>query len=171
MSDETETIGRSGAGRAQPGKYLTFLLDRQEYGIEIMKVREIIGLMEITAVPRTPAFVKGVINLRGNVIPVMDLRAKFALPAVAATLETCIVVVEVRIEGEQANLGVIVDAVSEVLDIAAGEIEPPPAFGGGVHTDFLLGMAKVKDRVKLLLDIDRILQVDELVAIGEMSHE
>lgn len=143
------------------GKYLTFKLAEEEYGVEILKVREIIGVMEITAVPRMPAYMKGVINLRGTVIPVVDLRLKFELPEAAHTEQTCIIVVDVGRE-----IGIIVDTVSEVLDIEGRNIEPPPAMGGAVDTSFILGMGKVDDTVKILLDIDRVLTTDELDTVG-----
>lgn len=142
------------------GKYLTFALGREEYGLEILKVREIIGLMEITAVPRTPGYVKGVINLRGQVITVVDLRAKFTMPAVEKTDQTCIIVVEISLEGRKLNTGIIVDRVSEVLDIAGEKIEEPPSLGSDESSDFILGMGKIGDSVKILLDIDKVLTAD-----------
>lgn len=139
------------------GKYLTFVLSGEEYGIEILKVREIIGLMDITSVPRMPNFVDGVINLRGKVIPVIDLRTKFNIERVTKTSETCIIVVDVN--GHQ--MGVVVDKVSEVLDIPAQDIEDPPSLGITVDNSFILGMGKSKGRVKILLNIDRVLSQSE----------
>jgi len=153
------TIERQG-GKA--GKYLTFVLAGEEYGLEILKVREIIGIMPITAVPRTPEFVKGVINLRGKVIPVIDLRLKFGLPAAEQTDETCIIVVDVG----QMEMGVIVDRVSEVLDIAGEDIEDAPSFGAAVQTDFILGMGKSEDKVTILLDISKVLTAGESAAVA-----
>ncbi len=144
------------------GKYLTFVLAEEEYGLEILKVREIIGMMDITAVPRTPEFVKGVINLRGKVIPVVDLRRKFGLPSVEATEQTCIIVVHVG----QVEMGIVVDKVSEVLDIASEDIEPPPSFGVSVDTDFILGMGKAGNKVTILLDISRVLTGDEVASLA-----
>lgn len=144
------------------GKYLTFQLAGEEYGVEILKVREIIGLMDITCVPQTPEFVEGVINLRGRVIPVIDLRSKFGLPRTEYNDQTCIIVVDVGM-----MMGIIVDTVSEVHDIPASSIEPPPSFGGAVDTSFILGMGKVRDSVKILLDIDRVLTGAELVELAE----
>lgn len=144
------------------GKYLTFKLASEEYGIEILKVMEIIKLMEITSVPRTPEYVRGVINLRGKVIPVIDLRCKFGMETVEDTDETCIIVVSVRSMEEEVQMGILVDTVSEVLDIEGNEIEPAPRFGGAVATEFIMGMAKAKGVVKILLDIDRILTGQEL---------
>ncbi len=146
------------------GKYLTFMLDDEEYGLEILKVREIIGLMDITKVPQTPDFVEGVINLRGRVIPVIDLRTKFALDRATYDEQTCIIVVDVGM-----MMGIIVDTVQEVHDVATEQIEPPPQLGGSVGTDFILGMGKVKDDVKILLDIDKVLTSEELVELQQVA--
>lgn len=145
---------------AEGGKYLTFSLAAEEYGLEILKVREIIGIMDITSIPQMPPFVKGVINLRGKVIPVIDLRLKFGLPPTEYTEQTCIVVVDVG-----SLVGIIVDTVQEVLDIDAAQIDPPPPLGASVDTTFIMGMGKVKDDVKILLDIDRVLSADELATV------
>jgi len=145
-------------------KYLTFALGAEEYGVEILKVREIIGYMDITAVPQTPHYVKGVVNLRGQVIPVVDLRAKFGMETTEVTDETCIIVVEIAHETRTLSTGIVVDRVREVLDIPADAIEEPPAFDAGVNTDFILGMGKVGDSVKILLDIDKVLIREELAA-------
>ncbi|MCH7870687.1 MAG: purine-binding chemotaxis protein CheW [Planctomycetes bacterium] len=143
------------------GKYLTFKLSDEEYGVEILKVREINGIMKITAVPRVPEFVKGVINLRGNVIPVIDLRLKFGLEEIEHTEQTCIIVVNIGRE-----IGIIVDTVSEVLDIASEDIDPPPQMGGMTDTSFILGMGKVADAVKILLNIERVLDASEVTEIA-----
>ncbi|MBP8911604.1 MAG: purine-binding chemotaxis protein CheW [Phycisphaerae bacterium] len=143
--------------QSKEGKYLTFALAHEEYGLEILKVREIIGYIEVTAVPQTPHYVRGVINLRGQVIPVVDLRAKFGMETTEVTDETCIIVVEITLGGRKSNTGIVVDRVQEVLDIEADSIEEPPQFGASVNTDFILGMGKVGDSVKILLDIDRVL--------------
>ena len=145
---------------AKGGKYLTFALGREEYGLEILKVREIIGFMDVTAVPRTPAYVRGVINLRGQVISVIDLRTKFEMPVAEKTGETCIIVVEIRSSGRKLNTGIVVDRVCEVLDISGDRIEGPPSFGASLSTDFILGMGKIGDAVKILLDIDQVLDAD-----------
>jgi purine-binding chemotaxis protein CheW len=139
------------------GKYLTFALGREGYGLQILKVREIIGYMEITAVPRTPSHVKGVINLRGQVISVIDLRTKFGMESAEKTDETCIIVVETLQDGRKLNIGLIVDKVSEVLNIAEEAIEDPPELGSSVDAQFILGMGKIGNAVKILLDIDRVL--------------
>lgn len=152
------------------GKYLTFALGREEYGLEILKVREIIGYMDITAVPRTPGYVKGVINLRGQVISVVDLRAKFGMEAAAKTEETCIIVVEIRGQGgRKLSTGIIVDRVSEVLNIAGENIEEAPTFGTAVDTAFILGMGKIGQSVKILLDIDRVLTTEEAARLAEIG--
>jgi purine-binding chemotaxis protein CheW len=139
------------------GKYLTFALAQEQYGLEILKVREIIGYMQITAVPQTPAYVKGVINLRGQVIPVVDIRAKFGMQTMEVTEQTCIIVVEITHGTRKFDTGIIVDRVEEVLDIAGKDIEPAPQFGSSVDTSFILGMGKIGDSVKILLDIDKVL--------------
>ena len=141
------------------GKFLTFFLAGEEYGIEILKVQEIIGMMDITTVPRTPTFIRGVINLRGKVIPIVDLRLKFGMEAVEKTDETCIIVVRAR----GVEMGVVVDRVSEVLDIASDNIDEVPSFGAEVDTSYLLGIAKADSRVKLLLAIDRVLSSHEVI--------
>lgn len=145
---------------AKEGKYLTFALGHEEYGLEILGVREIIGLMDITAVPQVPEYVKGVINLRGKVIPVIDLRLKFRMPRIDYTNETCIIVLNVH----DALMGIVVDRVCEVLDIDGQNIEPAPGFGTRMSTDFILGMGKVGDKVKILLAIERVLTEDLVYA-------
>jgi len=145
------------------GKYLTFRLGQEEFGVQVLRVREIMGIQEITAVPQTPSYVKGVINLRGKVIPVMDLRLKFGLSEMEYTQRTCIIVAQ--IDGRAAGkmmIGVIVDAVSEVLTLQPSDIENTPDFGNGVATPYLLGMAKIKGKVKILLDIDMVLSAQEM---------
>jgi len=158
MTTATEKLEVVNAAvQSKEDKYLTFALGTEEYGLEIMKVREIIGYLEVTRVPQTPRYVKGVINLRGQVIPVIDLRVKFGMEAVETTDATCIIVVETSQNDRNVSVGVIVDRVSEVLDIAGEDIEEAPNFGGDVNTDFILGMAKVENSVKTLLDIDKVL--------------
>lgn len=144
------------------GKYLTFALAHEEYGLEILKVREIIGYMNITAVPQTPHHVKGVINLRGQVIPVVDLRSKFGMETAEITEESCIIVVEIAQGNCNFQTGIIVDHVQEVLDILGTDIEDTPQFGSSVNTDFILGMGKIGNTVKILLDIDKVLAGDNL---------
>lgn len=150
------------APTSKEGKYLTFALAHEEYGLEILKVREIIGYIDVTSVPQTPHYVKGVVNLRGQVIPVVDLRAKFGMETMEVTDQTCIIVVEIRQSSRTYSTGIVVDRVQEVLDIAGQDIEDAPQFGASVNTDFLLGMGKVQGTVKMLLDIDRVLAGDRL---------
>lgn len=152
---------------SREGKYLTFSLGDEEYGIGILKIKEIIGMMPITSVPQTPEFVKGVINLRGKVIPVIDLRLRFEMKPMEYTDRTCIIVVE--IEGESGNvlIGNVVDSVSEVLNIKNEDIEDPPTFGTKLNTESILGMAKLEGGVKILLDIDHVLNVQELAAFQD----
>jgi purine-binding chemotaxis protein CheW len=141
---------------ALAGKYLTFALAGEEYGLPVLKVREIMKIMDITAVPQAPHHVKGVINLRGRVIPVVDLRLKFGFAPQDVDERTCIIVIEVALQASKVMMGVVVDAVSEVLTIAADEIEATPQFGEHVNMEFMKGVAKIKGTVKFLLDIDRI---------------
>jgi purine-binding chemotaxis protein CheW len=170
MSSATEVIGQAVSAMAGlAGKYLTFKLGREEYGLEILKVQEIIKMMEITTVPRTPAFVKGVINLRGKVIPVVDLRLKFDMEEKENTDTTCIIVVQVARADATVTMGVVVDEVSEVLDIAAEEIEPSPDMGSTVDSQFILGMAKAKGAVKILLDVDKVLSAGDMEAVAKVA--
>jgi purine-binding chemotaxis protein CheW len=147
------------------GKYLTFTLASEDYGIGILKIKEIIGMMPITSVPQTPSYVKGVVNLRGKVIPVVDLRLKFGIPAIDYTERTCIIVVEISGQSGAIKIGIVVDAVSEVLNIKGEDVENTPAFGTRVNTDYILGMAKMGGSVKILLDIDKVLSTQELVTL------
>lgn len=169
MSTQTLEMPRTTGQRG--GKYLTFVLGKEEYGLAILKVREIIGFMDITAVPRTPEYVRGVINLRGQVISVIDLRAKFGMEKTERTEHTCIIVVEMAQEGRKLSTGIIVDRVSEVLNIAAENVEDPPSFGCGVKTDFIVGMGKIGQSVKILLDIDRVLTDEELAGLQTVQNE
>lgn len=162
QGDELQAVWEAADGLSE--KYLTFLLNDEEYGVEILKVREIIGIMDITRVPQTSEFVQGVINLRGKVIPVVDLRTKFRLPRAEYGEQTCIIVVDVGM-----LVGIIVDTVQEVHDIASAQIEPPPSLGGTVDTSFILGMGKVQDDVKILLDIDKVLTSEELVEVRQAA--
>jgi purine-binding chemotaxis protein CheW len=150
------------------GKYLTFMIGREEYGLPVLKVREIIKVMDITHVPQVPAHVLGVINLRGKVIPVIDLRRKFGFAAQDHTERTCIIVAEVELSQATVMMGVVVDAVSEVVNVMASEIDSAPDFGGQSQTDYILGLAKVKGSVKILLDLDRVLGSDGTLAIRSL---
>ena len=162
MSDTATQVEQTDTGLLdKEGKYLTFALGPEEYGLEILKVREIFGYMEITAVPQTPDHVKGVINLRGQVIPVIDLRAKFGMDTTELTEETCIIVVEISQDKRKFNTGIVVDHVQEVLDIKGDDIETAPQFGSSVDTSFILGMGKIGDTVKILLNIDKVLASED----------
>ena len=151
------------------GKYLTFRLGNEEFAIQVLRVKEIMGIQEITAVPQTPAYVKGVINLRGKVIPVVDLRLKFGLPELEYTQRTCIIVAQIESQAMKLLIGIIVDGVSEVLTLQASDIEDTPEFGSGVQTPYLLGMAKIKGKVKILLDIDMVLSAHEMQKLPRVS--
>jgi len=154
--------------KALVGKYLTFALGREEYGIEILKVQEIIGMMDVTKVPKAPDFIRGIINLRGSVIPVVDLRMKFGMEKKADSERTCVIVVNVSAEenAKHLTMGIIVDEVSEVLDIREEQIDPPPNFGALVDTRFILGIGKLGKKVAILLDIDKVLKTQEIVAVA-----
>lgn len=166
MDQATHTIDQVvQAAAIKTGKYLTFSLEEEEYGIGILKVKEIIGMMPITSVPRTPEFVKGVINLRGKVIPVIDLRVKFDMLSIPYTERTCIIVVEIETTDTTVLIGIVVDSVSEVLNIKEDEIEETPTFGTKLDTHYILGMAKMEGRVKILLNIDQVLSTAEITAL------
>ncbi len=156
----------TGFGSKLAGKYMTFKLSNEQYGLEILKVREIIGLMEVTRVPRTPEFIRGVINLRGKVIPVIDLRLKFDMGKTENTDQTVIIVVQYDADGTDLTMGVLVDEVLEVLNIDGSWIEPPPNFGAGSDdSDFILGVGKVDTRVVFLMDINRVLSSEETTTL------
>ena len=164
MADLKEEVHE---GNIKGGKFLTFHLNGEEYGLEILKVREIIGVMEITTVPQAPWHVKGVINLRGKVIPVIDLRLKFGFEEAEYNSETCIIVIDVK----GVLMGIIVDTVSEVIDICNDDVGATPSFGEDVNADFILGMGKVNDKIKILLDIDKVLAGDDLELLGEIAGD
>jgi purine-binding chemotaxis protein CheW len=170
MTELAETMDQAVKAMAdKEGKYLTFTLANEEYGIGILKIKEIIGLMPITTVPQTPEFVKGVINLRGKVIPVIDLRLKFGMEPIDYAERTCIIVVEMAGKAGQILMGVVVDAVSEVLNVKGSDIEETPTFGTELDTDYILGMAKMDGGVKILLDIAQVLNADEIDALNKMA--
>jgi purine-binding chemotaxis protein CheW len=152
------------------GKYLTFLIGKEEFGVGVLRVREIMGIQDITKVPQTPPYLKGVINLRGKVIPVIDLRLKFGLPAIDYTPRTCIIVVQVNSGAARLQTGIVVDAVSEVITLAPGDIEDTPDFGPNVATNYILGMAKIKGKVKILLDINEVLSSHEICGLESVIH-
>lgn len=141
------------------GKFLTFFLGKEEYGTEILKVQEIIGWIDITPVPHVPDFIRGVMNLRGMVIPVVDLRIKLGLPPVPVTAETCVIVTHTS----RMRVGVIVDRVCEVVTIAEGQVQAVPSFGGNINTEYLLGIGKQGGRIRLLLDIEKVLATDAVI--------
>ena len=147
------------------GKYLVFHLGNEEFGIQVQKVREIMGVQDITQVPQTPPHVKGVINLRGKVIPVVDLRLKFAMPPVEYTHRTCIIVVQVAGVRGTMLMGIVVDGVAEVLQVAAADVEDTPSFGKDVEISYIMGLAKLKGKVKILLDIDHVMTAGELARL------
>lgn len=164
-AEVTHGVEQTVAGLA--GKYLTFSLGREDYGVGILSVREIIGVMEITAVPHTPSYVKGVINLRGRVIPVLDLRLKFGMEPQEYDERTCIIVVEVQGRTAPVQVGMVVDSVSEVLNVAASEIEPPPSLGSAMEMGNILGMAKIKGDVKILLNVSKVIGEGLVQFVGE----
>jgi len=157
-----ESIKATQSGVSRREKFLTFNLAGEQYGLEILKVREIIGLMDITKVPRTPNFVRGVVNLRGKVIPIVDLRTKFGIVSIEDTEQTCIIVVDFMEDQNSIQMGIIVDSVSEVLDIDVNDIDNAPRLSASVHTSFIKGLAKTKDGVKILLNIEDVLTTDEI---------
>jgi purine-binding chemotaxis protein CheW len=170
MAEITATIDHAVKAMAdREGKYLTFSMADEEYGVGILKIKEIIGMMPITSVPQTPDFVKGVINLRGKVIQVMDLRLRFGLEAIDYTERTCIIVVEIEGDGGIVQIGIVVDSVSEVLNIRSEELEDTPTFGTELSTDYILGMAKMEGGVKILLDIDQVLSAEEIAVLEKVA--
>ncbi len=170
MAELAETMDQAVKAMVdKEGKYLTFSLAGEEYGIGILKIKEIIGMMPITTVPQTPEFVKGVINLRGKVIPVIDLRLRFGMDAMDYTERTCIIVVEIDGSAGTVQIGIVVDAVSEVLNVNAEDVEETPTFGAKLNTDYILGMAKMEGGVKILLDIDRVLSAEEVSLLDKAA--
>ena len=152
----------------QGGKYLTFLLGQEVYGIPIKKAREIIGMMEITHIPKTEGYIKGVINLRGKIIPIIDLRLKFGMEEMAYSERTCIIVIEVITDGSQRQVGMAVDSVAEVVNLQKGDIEPPPEYDAQIEGNFLTGLGKLKDKVIMLIDIEKTLNHED---INYIKHE
>jgi purine-binding chemotaxis protein CheW len=170
MEESLEIMDQAAkAMEEKEGKYLTFTLAEEEYGIGILKIKEIIGMMAITTVPQTPKFVKGVINLRGKVIPVIDLRLRFGMESMDYTERTCIIVVEIDGTASTVQIGIVVDAVSEVLNITGKDIEDTPTFGAKLNTNYILGMAKMEGGVKILLDIDRVLNGNEISVLEKAA--
>lgn len=166
----TATLEKRAVGEKLAGKYLTFRLAEEEYGLEILKVQEIIQMQAVTRVPRTPDYVRGVINLRGKVIPVIDLRKKFSLETAKDTEKTCIIVVQIASGDTHVVMGIIIDEVKEVLDIRAENIEDTPSFGSSIDTEFILGMGKIGTSVKILLDIDKVMSAKEISEIKKAAN-
>ncbi len=150
---------------AQINQYLTFVLNAETFAIGILSIKEIIEYSSLTDVPMMPPYVRGVINLRGAVVPVIDLAVRFGRVSAPVTKRTCIVIIEVMVNAERQVIGIVVDAVNEVLDIPAADVEPPPAFGTGIRTDFMLGMGKVHNKFVILLDVNHVLAFDELASL------
>ena len=170
MAELAEKMDQAiGAMIDKEGKYLTFSMANEEYGIGILKIKEIIGMMPITLVPQTPEHVKGVINLRGKVIPVVDLRLRFGMDEIDYTDRTCIIVVEIEGQAGVVLIGIVGDAVSEVLNIKGEDVEETPTFGTRLNTDFILGMAKIEGGVKILLDIDKVLSSEEIAVLEKAT--
>ncbi|RDU98223.1 chemotaxis protein CheW [Trinickia dinghuensis] len=154
----------------EPAQYLTFMLSGETFAIGILAIKEIIEYAGLTEVPMMPACVRGVINLRGSVVPVVDLLARFGRTPSPVTKRTCIVIVETDVGGERHVIGAVVDAVNEVLEIAPGDIEPPPSFGARLRIEYIAGMGKVRGKFVILLDADRVLAIDELGSLGTLSQ-
>lgn len=152
-------------------QYLTFTLGEEDYALEINKVSEVLDYMKITRVPRMPPFLRGVINLRGNVVPVIDLRLKLGMRAIQRTVDTCIVIVEVDMDGETVHMGALADSVKEVVALDPGQISPPPRFGMRLNTEFIQGMGRQEEDFLIILDIDRVLSSEELAAVCEAGTE
>ncbi len=170
MGEIERTIhGEHGSSKSKEGKYLSFSLGSEEYGISILKVKEIIGMIQITHLPQTPEYVKGVINLRGKVIPVIDLRLRFGMNSIDYTDRTCIVVVQIDTNSGSLHIGIVVDSVSEVINIKSTDIEDTPSFGMTLSTEYILGMAKMSGSVRILLDIDSVLNTDDLVMLDQVA--
>ncbi len=150
----------------ETNQYLTFKLDQEIFALSIAKVREVLDFTEITKVPKTPDFMRGVINVRGGVVPVMDLRVKFGMEPTPQTVNTCIIIVEIIIEGEKTILGALADQVEEVLDLDPDQIEPAPRVGTGLRTEFIKGMGKRDEQFIIILDIDRVFSSEELAAVA-----
>ncbi len=164
-----EAVQQAKQSQARAGQYLTFVTAGEEYAVGILKVKEIVEYGAVTAVPNTPGWIRGVTNLRGSVVPVIDLAVKFALPASRISKFSCIIITEVMSEGEMLTLGVLADSVSQVLDISDDDIEDPPPFGTRVKLEYLLGMGRMGQKFCLILNIDKVLSTDELLAVVESA--
>jgi len=151
-------------------QYLTFKLEKETFALDISKVREVLDFTAITKVPRTPEFMRGVINLRGNVVPVVDMRLKFGMTKTENTVNTCIIIVEIHLDGETTVLGALADAVQEVIELGSGQIEPAPKIGTRLKTDFIQGMGKQGEGFIIILDIDRVFSADELSLVQDAGE-
>src|SRR5580658_4861555 len=176
----SQASNQTSSSASSPGKnqlpvnavqYLTFITAGEEYAISIVKVTEIVEYEAVTTVPNTPVWIRGVTNLRGRVVPVVDLAVKFGLPASGISKFSCIIITEVMFEGENLTMGVLADSVSQVIELSADEIEQTPPFGTRVRTEFLLGMGALGKKFCLILDIDKVLSADELLAVTESADE
>lgn len=170
-NEKTAVTEKADLGVQLAGKYLTFMVAQEEYGLEILKVQEIIQRQAVTKIPRTPEYVRGVINLRGKVIPVIDLRRKFGFETAQDTDKTCIIVVQISQGKGIVVIGIIIDEVKEVLDIHAENIEETPSFGANINTEFIMGMGKIGANVKILLDIDKVISAQEVDSIKESVQD
>ncbi len=157
-------------GISETTQYLTFKLEDEVFALDISEVREVLDFTTVTKVPRTPEFMRGVINLRGNVVPVVDMRLKFGMSRTEKTVNTCIIIVEISIEGEKAVLGALADSVQEVIDLEPEQIEPAPRIGTKLSTEFIKGMGKRNDHFVILLDIDRIFSADEITMVMDSAE-
>ena len=149
------------------GQFLTFVLDEEIYALDIRQVREVLDLTTITKVPRMPEFMRGVINLRGGVVPVVDLRLKFGLNATEKTVDTCIIIIEITLDGETTLIGALADSVQEVMDLDHDQIKAPPKIGTRLRTGFIRGMGKKNDRFIIILDIDKVFTAQELSQVSD----
>lgn len=151
-------------------QYVTFILGGELFGVEVSRTREILSLVPVTAVPRTPEYMRGVINLRGQVVPVIDMRTKLGMPAGAVTQDTCIVVIEIKVNEETLIVGAQADAVREVIEVNSDQVEPPPRLGAKLNTEYIHGMGKLADHFIILLDIDRVFSSNELALVQDISE-
>jgi len=159
------------ASITETSQYLTFELEEEVFALDIAKVREVLDFTAVTKVPQTPEFMLGVINLRGSVVPVVDMRLKFGMSRTETTVNTCIIIVEIEIDGETTVLGALADSVQEVMDLDPDQIEPPPRIGTRLNTKFIKGMGKRDSEFIIILDIDKLFSVDELAMANDMSEE
>jgi purine-binding chemotaxis protein CheW len=171
MARANTKTAAAAAPTEQPGQYLTFVLGAETFAIGIMAIKEIIEYSSLTEVPMMPPYVRGVINLRGAVVPVLDLPVRFGKTSSAVTKRTCIVIIDVMLGTERHVLGLVVDAVNAVLDIPASDIEPPPAFGASIRTEFIRGMVKINSKFVIVIDVDHVLAADEVLALTELQQD